>query len=107
MSIAPITSAVTAPVTPTTYASAIPTAASSAAGSAGGDFASSLASSIDGLQSMQATSSELAVKAVSGDLADVHDYTIASTEAAVAMELTVAIRNKAVDAFSEIMRMQA
>jgi flagellar hook-basal body complex protein FliE len=32
---------------------------------------------------------------------------IASTEAQVTTELTVALRNKAVDAFNEIMRMQA
>jgi flagellar hook-basal body complex protein FliE len=31
---------------------------------------------------------------------------IASTEAALATELTVAVRNKAVDAFTEILRMQ-
>ena len=36
-----------------------------------------------------------------------HDYTIAATQASVAMELTAAVRNRAVDAFNEIMRMQA
>ena len=40
------------------------------------------------------------------DLTDVHDYMIASTEAQLATQLTVAVRNKAVDAFNEIMRMQ-
>jgi len=70
------------------------------------DFGTSLGSAIDGLQSMQSTASELAIKAVTGDLADVHDYTIAATQASVAMELTATIRNRAVDAFNEIMRMQ-
>jgi flagellar hook-basal body complex protein FliE len=32
---------------------------------------------------------------------------IASTEASLATQLTVAVRNKALDAFNEIMRMQA
>jgi flagellar hook-basal body complex protein FliE len=77
------------------------------AGSTGGGFANVLGSSIDSLQTMQSTTDALAVKAVTGTLDNVHDYTIAASEAKVTMELTAAIRNKAVDAFSEIMRMQA
>jgi flagellar hook-basal body complex protein FliE len=73
---------------------------------AGAGFASVLGS-IDQLQGLQSTSNNLAVQAVTGDLDDVHDYTIAAAEASTAIELTAAIRNKAVEAFSEIMRMQA
>ena len=73
----------------------------------GAAFGTSLAGSIDSLQAMQSTSDGLAVKAVTGDLDDIHDYTIASAQASVAFELTAALRNKAVEAFSEIMRMQA
>ena len=78
-----------------------------AAAASGAGFANSLANAIDSVDAAQKTSSDLAVKAVSGELEDVHDYTIAATEAQVALELTAAIRNKAVDAFNEIMRMQA
>jgi flagellar hook-basal body complex protein FliE len=70
-------------------------------------FGTALAGSIDSLQQMQSTSSDLAIKAVTGDLNDVHDYTVASSQAKVALELTAAVRNKAVEAFTEIMRMQA
>ncbi len=49
--------------------------------------------------------SDLSVKAATGDLDSIHDYTIAATEAQVATQLTVAVRNKAVEAFNEIMRM--
>ena len=66
-----------------------------------------LAGSIDSLQALQANATELGIKAVTGDLDDVHDYTIAASQASVALELTVAMRNKAVEAFTEIMRMQA
>lgn len=62
---------------------------------------------VDQLQAMQSNATALGIKAVTGDLDDVHDYTIASSEASVALELTVAMRNKAVEAFTEIMRMQA
>jgi flagellar hook-basal body complex protein FliE len=70
-------------------------------------FGAALVGSIDSLQQAQSTSSDLAIKAVTGDLDDVHDYTIASSQAKVALELTAAVRNKAVEAFTEIMRMQA
>ena len=86
-------------VTWPTYLSSPPTA-----GAAG--FASALGA-IDQLQALQSSSDALAVQAVTGDLDDVHDYTIAASEAKVTLELTAALRNKAVEAFSEIMRMQA
>jgi flagellar hook-basal body complex protein FliE len=87
-----------------------PTAASTQVGGVAGSsaaFGTSLAGSIDDLQALQSNSQSLAVAAVTGDLDDIHDYTIASTQAAVTLELTAAVRNKAVEAFNEIMRMQA
>ena len=73
----------------------------------GSGFAASLTGAVDGLQGLQNTSSELAIKAVTGDLEDIHNATLASTRAAVTLELVAAVRNKGIDAFSEIMRMQA
>ncbi|CAI9399269.1 flagellar hook-basal body complex protein FliE [Nocardioides sp. T2.26MG-1] len=60
---------------------------------------------LDRLEAVQDRSDQLAVKAATGDLDDIHDYTIASTEAAVTTQLTVAVRNRALEAFNEIMRM--
>ena len=62
--------------------------------------------SLDGLQKTQDKADGLAVKAATGDLNDIHAYTIAATEASLATELTVAVRNRAVESFNEIMRMQ-
>jgi flagellar hook-basal body complex protein FliE len=73
----------------------------------GSSFATSLTGAVDGLQDLQNTSNDLAVKAVTGDLEDIHNATIASTRAAVTLELVAAVRNKGVEAFTEIMRMQA
>jgi flagellar hook-basal body complex protein FliE len=78
-----------------------------ARGSDPAGFASALAGGLEEVQRLQGVSSDLAVKAATGELEDVHDYTIAATEAAVATELAVALRNKAIEAFTEIMRMQA
>ncbi|ACZ23020.1 flagellar hook-basal body protein [Sanguibacter keddieii DSM 10542] len=70
-------------------------------------FGEVLTGAVGNLQSLQEKSNALAVRAVTGDLDDIHDYTIASSEAKLTLELTAAVRNKAVEAFSEIMRMQA
>lgn len=89
-------------------------AASGAAGSGAGvaataadpaAFGNAVTQGLEKLQSMHQTTDSLAVQAVTGNLTDIHDYTIAANEAAVATQLTVAVRNKAVDAFTEIMRM--
>ena len=71
-----------------------------------GDFGNVVVNALEGLNALQSKSDNLAVKAATGDLSDVHDYMIASTEASLATEFTVAIRNRAVEAFNEIMRMQ-
>jgi flagellar hook-basal body complex protein FliE len=71
----------------------------------GGEFGNLVLDGIDRLQSVQQTSDQLAVKAATGDLDALHHYTIAASEAAVTTQLTVAVRNKALDAFNEIMRM--
>jgi flagellar hook-basal body complex protein FliE len=70
-------------------------------------FAASLAGAVDNLQQLQSTSNQLAVQAVTGNLDDIHNATIAATRAQVTLELAATVRNKGVDAFNEIMRMQA
>ncbi len=62
---------------------------------------------MDNLQQLQSTSKELAVSAVTGDLTDIHNATLAASRAQITLELVAAVRNKGVDAFTEIMRMQA
>jgi len=70
-------------------------------------FASELGGAVDTLQQLQSTSHTLAIQAVTGNLSDIHNATIAATRAQVTLELVAAVRNKGVDAFNEIMRMQA
>jgi flagellar hook-basal body complex protein FliE len=82
-------------------------AIASTAGAAGGSqsFGQTLTKALDGLQGTQAKADNLAVQAATGDLTNVHDYMIAATEASLATEMTVAVRNKAVEAFNQIMNM--
>lgn len=92
------------PVTPTAFLTPATRGVEPLAGTAFGD---ALASAVDGVSAAQKQASDLAIKAVTGDLTDIHDATIASARAAVTLELVAAVRNKGVEAFTEIMRMQA
>ena len=74
------------------------------AGAAG--FGDLVTGALENLNSLHTTADNLAVQAATGDLTDVHEYTIAATEAELATQLTVAVRDKAVEAFNDIMRMQ-
>ncbi len=83
------------------------TGTGAASGTGASGFASAMTGAVDELQQLQSTSNTLAIKAVTGNLDDIHNATIASTRAQVTLELVAAVRNKGVDAFNEIMRMQA
>jgi flagellar hook-basal body complex protein FliE len=83
------------------------TTATQGTSSAGTDFAGLLSKGLDGVQDAQSKASDLAVQVADGTLADPAKYTMAATEASLGLQLTMAIRNKAVEAFQEIMRMQA
>jgi flagellar hook-basal body complex protein FliE len=76
-------------------------------GAGSASFSDALTGAVDNLQQLQGTSDKLAIQAVTGNLDDIHQATLASTRAQVTLELVAGVRNKAVDAFNEIMRMQA
>jgi flagellar hook-basal body complex protein FliE len=70
-------------------------------------FASMLSRGLESVQASQNKASDLAVQAAEGTLQDPAQYTMAANEAQLGLQLTLAVRNKAVEAFQEIMRMQA
>lgn len=80
---------------------------SSASSSSASDFGSMLAKGINAVESAQNNADSLAVKAATGDLTDIHSYTIAATQASLMTELATTLRTKGVDAFNQIMGMQA
>jgi flagellar hook-basal body complex protein FliE len=75
-------------------------------GTSGASFSSVLGQGLQSLQSAQSTADGMSVQAATGTLTNAHDLMIATTQAQLATQLTVALRNKAVDAFNEVMRMQ-
>ncbi len=101
MAIPPISAAL--PALPTVPTTSVGGPGAAAAGTPG--FGDQISAALNNLNDLHATADSLAEQAAVGTLEDVHDYTIAATEAAVATELTVAVRNKAVEAFQEIRRM--
>ncbi|HEX8767340.1 MAG TPA: flagellar hook-basal body complex protein FliE [Jatrophihabitans sp.] len=78
-----------------------------AAASTSSGFAAMLEKGITAVESAQSKADGLAVQAATGDLTDIHDYTIAATQAALVTQLATTIRTKGVDAFNQIMGMQA
>lgn len=83
---------ITAPTAPTSG-----TAATSPSG-----FAESLAN----VTNLTANADTLAGQVATGQLTDIHQFTAAAAKAQLGVELTVAVRNRAVEAYQEIMRMQ-
>lgn len=70
------------------------------------EFGDLVLDGLDRLEGLTDKADNLSVQAATGKLENIHDYTIAASEAQVATQMTVALRNKAVEAFNEIMRMQ-
>jgi flagellar hook-basal body complex protein FliE len=95
------------PVIPSRYLDAASQSSSATSGASSNDFANAITSAIDNVQATQNDAHTLAIQAVSGNLSDIHQATIAAARASVTLELVSAVRNKGVDAFNEIMRMQA
>jgi flagellar hook-basal body complex protein FliE len=96
-----------APTLPASALSGVDAAsqAGAATGASRAEFGNLLSQGLENLQGLHQRADSLAVKAATGDLNAIHDYTITATEASVATQLTTAVRNKALEAFQEIMRM--
>ncbi|MGX7681052.1 flagellar hook-basal body complex protein FliE [Jatrophihabitans sp. DSM 45814] len=96
------------PTLPTSFTSGVAAPDVSGASSTGGaDFASVLGKGLDAVSQSQSTADNLAVQAATGDLTDISDYTIAATQASLMTSLATAIQSKGVEAFNQIMGMQA
>lgn len=61
---------------------------------------------ISEVNNLQKEADELAVKLATGDVEDVHRAMIAMQKAKLALDLTIQVRNKVIEAYQEVMRMQ-
>ncbi|NLM46513.1 MAG: flagellar hook-basal body complex protein FliE [Firmicutes bacterium] len=71
-----------------------------------GDFAHMLKDALNGVNKLQVKADEAALQLANGQAEDVHQVMIAVEQAMLAMQLTVQIRNKVIEAYQEIARMQ-
>lgn len=69
-------------------------------------FADQLAKAVDQVQDLSARSRELVDGMAAGRTTEVHDVMIAAKESQLAFELLVEVRNKLLEAYQELMRMQ-
>lgn len=72
---------------------------------AGSSFADMVMRAMDRLNTVQNTADTYAAQAATGQLRSVEDYMAAATESQLMTQLTVAVRNKALEAYNEIIRM--
>lgn len=84
----------------------VPGAGGAEGASTGSSFADTVAGAVQHVIDVQGRADVLARQAATGELESVQDYMIAATEAQLTTQLAVAVRNRAVEAYTEIMRMQ-
>ena len=71
-----------------------------------GDFGSMLTSAIQSIESQQNKASDSIQKFLTGENEELHTTVLATQKASLAFELGLQVRNKVVDAYQEIMKMQ-
>lgn len=69
-------------------------------------FAGILTDALGEVNALQNQSALMKQQLVAGQITDVHQVTLAAEKAGIAFQLTMQIRNKVVEAYQEIMRMQ-
>jgi flagellar hook-basal body complex protein FliE len=69
-------------------------------------FVESLQAALDKVNQMQLDSAELARQFAAGETDDLVRVVTAAEEASIALQLAVQVRNKVIEAYQEIMRMQ-
>ncbi|MEZ5408078.1 MAG: flagellar hook-basal body complex protein FliE [Acidimicrobiales bacterium] len=76
------------------------------AGATGTGFGQAVGDALKKVGSQEVAVERAAEAAATGDLRSVTDYMIAATESQLTTQITVAVRDRAISAFNDIMRMQ-
>ena len=76
------------------------------AGDNPGQFAEALANAVKDVNQQQGKADDLAVQLALGKDVDVHDAVLAMQEAQLSFQYALQVRNKLIEAYQEVMRMQ-
>lgn len=71
-----------------------------------GTFKDVLADALDTLSDLQVSADKLTEGLAAGQVTDIHKVMAAVEQVNIALQLTVQIRNKVIEAYQEVMRMQ-
>jgi flagellar hook-basal body complex protein FliE len=82
-----------------------PTLTQPASGATNGTSGSAFQKGLDAVSNSINAADTASTQVATGTATDLHQMTIAATKAQLGVEMTVALRNKAVEAYQEIMRM--
>jgi flagellar hook-basal body complex protein FliE len=84
----------------------LPTAAKPSAGATGASFSDTLRDAMDSVNEAQAHADDKLAQLAAGESPDIHGTMIALQEADITLRTMVSVRDKAVDAYQQIMNMQ-
>lgn len=73
-------------------------------GSSGGDFSETLKQFVSEVNEMQRVAGEKTLQFATGEIKDLHEVMAAAEEAGISLMLLMEIRNKALEAYKELMR---
>ena len=71
-----------------------------------GGFGDTIKKSIAHVNDLQTQADQAAIKVATGDPIEIHQAMIAMSKASTALQFTVQVRNKVIEAYQEISRMQ-
>lgn len=77
-----------------------------AAGNEAGGFGQALTDAISGLSASDKAADDLSAQMAAGDPIDLHEVMLADQTASLQFQLAVQVRNKLVEAYQDVMRMQ-
>jgi flagellar hook-basal body complex protein FliE len=94
------------PVTPIRIPDAIGQLGSISQGGAGGGFQSVMASAVETVNALQNGADATVRRFLSGEGVELHQVALEQQQAQLSFDLFLQVRNKAVQAYQEVMRMQ-